>query len=79
MMLAPSTRLGLHEILAPIGAGGMWNTVPGGIIGTVASVRMLLMIKEPLTASQADAAGAPRKINVVLNWTQELKALVRKE
>jgi Tol biopolymer transport system component len=39
--------------------------------------KRFLMIKEPLATSQSDAAGAPRKINIVLNWLEELKQRVR--
>jgi hypothetical protein len=47
------------------------------IIGTATSVPMLLMIREPLIARPMQA-GAPRKINIVLNWTEELIARMPK-
>jgi len=50
------------------GEGTPWDISADG--------KRFLMIKEPLATSQADAAGAPRKINVVLNWFEELKQRV---
>lgn len=52
-----------------VGSEGIpWDVSPDG--------KRFLMIKEAGATSQADAAGAPRKINVVLNWLEELKQRV---
>jgi Tol biopolymer transport system component len=43
----------------------MWDISPDG--------KRFLMVKEPSTAS---SGGGPRKINIVLNWLEELKQRV---
>jgi Tol biopolymer transport system component len=45
-----------------------WDISPDG--------KRFLMIKQPASTDAASAAGSPRKINVVVNWTQELKQRV---
>jgi hypothetical protein len=46
--------------------GQPWDISPDG--------KRFLMMKEPEAA--ASASGSPRKINVVLNWFEELKQRV---
>jgi hypothetical protein len=49
-------------------AGTTWYIHPDG--------KRFLMMKRPAAQGNASAAEAPRKINVVLNWTEELKQRV---
>jgi serine/threonine-protein kinase len=49
-----------------LGEGTPWALSPGG--------KRFLMIKPPATAPSAD--GGPRKINIVLNWFEDLKQRV---
>ncbi len=61
-MLFRNTNLGIDTT-----AGGtQWDIHPDG--------KRFLMIKPPVTAQSA--AGGPRKINIVLNWFEELKQRV---
>jgi len=48
-------------------SGIPWDVGPDG---------RFLMMKEPGTATQQDAAASARKINVVLNWLEEVKQRV---
>jgi len=50
------------------GFGTSWDISPDG--------KRFLMIKPAESAAGASASKAPRKINVVLNWTDELKQRV---
>jgi hypothetical protein len=63
MPLAAGTRLGAYEVVAQLGAGGMGDG------------QRFLMIKEPSEATPQDA----RRIVVVVNWTEELKARMVKK
>ena len=46
-------------------AGPAWDVSPDG--------KWFLMIKQPVSTDTAAAAAAPRRIHIVLNWTEELK------
>jgi Tol biopolymer transport system component len=48
--------------------GSNWDISPDG--------KLFLMIKPPGTSGEESAAEAPRKINIVLNWFNELKQKV---
>jgi hypothetical protein len=45
-----------------------WDISPDG--------KRFLMIKPPASTGAASAAASPRKINIVVNWTEELKKRV---
>ena len=45
-----------------------WDIHPNG--------KRFLMLKPPLTPDEESATEAPRKINIVLNWDEELKQRV---
>ncbi len=69
----PSFNLGTPQRLFKSSYAGL--TGSSGISWDVGRDGRFLMMKEPGSPSQSDAAG-PRKINVVLNWTEELKQRV---
>ena len=69
----PSFSLGAPQKLFKSSYAGL--TASSGIPWDVAPDGRFLMMKEPGSPSQSDAA-SPRKINVVLNWTEELKQRV---
>jgi hypothetical protein len=48
--------------------GQPWDIHPDG--------KRFLMVKTLQQSEKAPAAGVPRKINIVLNWTEELKQRV---
>ena len=50
------------------GEGTPWDLSPDG--------KRFLMIKRQVPTSAASTAAAPRKINIVLNWFEELKQRV---
>ena len=60
--LFQSTYVGLGP-----SSGIPWDIAPDG---------RFLMMRNPGTGGQSDAAAALRKINIVLNWTEELKQRV---
>jgi hypothetical protein len=47
---------------------GNWDISPDG--------KRFLLLKPPESAGQASAAAGPRKINIILNWFEELKQRV---
>jgi len=49
-------------------AGPAWDISPDG--------KRFLMIKQPVSTDAAAAAEGPRRINIVLNWFEELKQRV---
>jgi serine/threonine-protein kinase len=61
--LFQGTYVGFH-----LGTGTEWDISPDG--------KRFLMIKEVESASKPAAAEVPRKINIVLNWFEELKQRV---
>jgi serine/threonine-protein kinase len=62
----PKTLFRLTYIGSSPGSGTPWDISPDG--------KRFLMMKEP--GSPASAGGAPLKINIVLNWFEELKQRV---
>ena len=69
----PTFSLGIPKTLfrsmcvgPTVGEGTPWDISPDG--------KRFLMMKEP--GSPASAGGAPLKINIVLNWFEELKQRV---
>lgn len=48
--------------------GATWDISPDG--------KHFLMIKQPQAVGEASAGALPRKINIVLNWLEELKQRV---
>ncbi len=73
--MKPGTRLGPYEIVAPIGAGGMgevYRATDTKLKRDVALDGRFLMIKTPEEL-------APRQVNIVLNWFEELERLVPAE
>ena len=70
MTLAPGSRLGPYEIVAPIGAGGMGEVYRA----RDPRVGRFLMMKE--VGQGTPAAEASRRINIALDWFEELKQRV---
>jgi len=51
------------------GRSNAWDISPDG--------KRFLLMKLPESAGEASASGGPRKINIVLNWLEELKQRCR--
>jgi Tol biopolymer transport system component len=64
----PKTLFRSACVGATVGGGTPWDIHPDG--------KRFLMMKEPVSTGAAPAAAGPRKINLVLNWTEELKQRV---
>ena len=64
MTLSPGIRLGFYEIIAPLGKGGMGEVWRAARLGREVAIKTL----PPEVARQ--------RIDVVLNWAEELKARV---
>jgi hypothetical protein len=64
----PKTLFRSACVGATVGGGTPWDIHPDG--------KRFLMMKEPVSTGAAPAAAGPRKINIVLNWTEELKQRV---
>lgn len=77
MSISPGLRLGPYEVLAPLGAGGMgevWKARDTRLERTVYNDwviapdgKRFLMIKDEAAES------APKHLNLVLNWSEDLK------
>ena len=63
MALTAGTKLGPHEIVAPLGAGGM---------GEVYRAKDTRLGKRLLVAVPVDSGSAPM-LKLVSNWAEELK------
>ena len=62
-------RMLFEKVCVPIDAAGpAWDISPDG--------KRFLMIKQPVSTDAATAAEEPRRINIVLNWFEELKERV---
>jgi hypothetical protein len=59
----PKTLFRSMNVAATPGEGTPWDASPGG--------KRFLMMKEPQSTPSASAG--PHKINIVLNWLEELK------
>ena len=81
MSLTPGTKLGLYEILDPIGSGGMGEVYRARDtkLGREVAIKVLpeaFAQNEERLARFEREAQVLAQLNIVINWFEELKRLV---